>query len=418
MLAAWTVASATRPQNPDDLGVLWPSSGGVVWPTGNVSFSETTALAPGQEATYRWVVSVPGIYKLQTQVVGSSIEVVNSSGANATIVDAGSTNGLNNYFMNLSAGVYELRFTNVGSQQASVRWLLKIQSLDWEKIIDNGVSQSSALSLMTFAPTVAGPADGSGFFSIPASAIGDAFGGSLGPMPSSLLLTLNTGLTGQPSWDGQASSGAGPVAESGAIAQAGGASGQALAAGYMSVVAPRGGPDGDIPEVIEQPGQDTVSTETPINSTPETIEARRDPDAASARADVRALARSEWVVRVGSSIQDWLASARFDGWAQAPLTDSLAPTITAEIIPGSVVTGPANSWRNRRLNSMLRSDIGAFASLIVVGAVAYRIRQPLETWLNGRRQLNGPRSFPTARVLAGPHSFARTSRLKTHVRRL
>ena len=33
---------------------------------------------PGRRSTYRWVVIVPGIYKLQTQVDGSSIEVVNS----------------------------------------------------------------------------------------------------------------------------------------------------------------------------------------------------------------------------------------------------------------------------------------------------------------------------------------------------
>ena len=59
--------------------------------------------------------------------------------------------------MNLSAGVYELKFTNVGSQQAEVRWLLKIESLDWEKVFDNGVSQSSALSLMMFeAPAAPG----------------------------------------------------------------------------------------------------------------------------------------------------------------------------------------------------------------------------------------------------------------------
>ncbi len=95
---------------------------------------------------------VPGIYKLQTQVVGSSIAVVNSSGASATVLDTGSTNGLNNYLMSLSAGVYELKFTNVGSQPADVHWLLKIESLDWEKIFDNGVSQSSALSLMMFSP--------------------------------------------------------------------------------------------------------------------------------------------------------------------------------------------------------------------------------------------------------------------------
>ena len=187
----------------------WPSTVDVVWPSANGSFSETTSLAPGQEATYRWVVIVPGYYKLQTQVVGSSIAVVNSSGASATILDTGSTNPLNDYVMNLSAGVYELKLTNVGSQQAEVRSLLKIQSLDWEKVFYNGVSQSSALSLMMFeAPAaIAGPEAETGLLSIPPSAIGDAFGGSVGAVPSSLVVTLNTGLAGQPSWSAQAFAG-------------------------------------------------------------------------------------------------------------------------------------------------------------------------------------------------------------------
>ncbi len=48
VLASWTVTSASGPKNPDDLGVLWPSTADVVWPTANGSFSETTALAPGR----------------------------------------------------------------------------------------------------------------------------------------------------------------------------------------------------------------------------------------------------------------------------------------------------------------------------------------------------------------------------------
>ena len=45
LLASWTVASATRPKISGDLGVLWPSTVDVVWPSANGSFSETTSLA-------------------------------------------------------------------------------------------------------------------------------------------------------------------------------------------------------------------------------------------------------------------------------------------------------------------------------------------------------------------------------------
>ena len=183
-------------------------------------------------------------------------------------------------------------------------------SLDWEKIVDNGVSQSSALSLMTFAPTVAGPDTGTGFFSIPPTAVGDALGSSAGPVPASLLVTLNTSLTGQPSWDGPAVSGAGLVADAGATATAGGSTGQALSAGSFSLFAPAGAPDIDNLKMIEQPENVTVADAEPTGAIPATVQARRDPDDASARADVYALAQSEWVVRIGSFVQDWFDSSR------------------------------------------------------------------------------------------------------------
>ena len=175
VLATWTVSGISGPKYPDNLGVLWPSAPSLVWSTTPGSFSESTMLNPGQEESYRWVVTVPGFYKLQTEVVGSSVEVVNASGSQASVLDSGSTNPLNNYLMSLSAGVYELRFTNVGTQRADVQWLLKIESLDWEKIFNNGISQSSALSLMTFAPPTPSAANGAGLglLSIPPTAVGN-----------------------------------------------------------------------------------------------------------------------------------------------------------------------------------------------------------------------------------------------------
>jgi methionine-rich copper-binding protein CopC len=415
VLASWTVGVA-GPENLNDLGVLWPSKAGVVWPTGNGSFAETTALAPGQEQTYRWVVIVPGTYTLQTQVVGSSIEVVNSWGASATVLDAGSTNGLNNYLMTLAAGVYELRLTNVGSQQAEVHWLMKIASLDWEKIVDNGVSQSSALSLMTFSGPAAGPDTGTGLFSIPASVVGPAMGGSAGQVPASLLVTLNTGLTGQPSWDGQATSGAGLMADPGAIATVGGPTGQALATGFNSLYASEDGQANDNMDMIERPGTVTVADGKQISAIPETVQARSGPDDASSLADVHALAESDWVVRIGSLVQDWFAYSRPDGPAHPSMDGSVAPTLTAGAQPELLVKEPVASWQNRHFTPMLRSDIGGAAGIIMVGAVAYRMTQPVRTWWRARGQLNFPGPLPRARVLLGPHRIAKNSRLKTRVR--
>ena len=55
------------------------------------------------------------------------------------MLDPGSTNQLNDYLMNLTDGVYTVRFVNEGSQPVTIHWVLKIARLDWEKIINNGV---------------------------------------------------------------------------------------------------------------------------------------------------------------------------------------------------------------------------------------------------------------------------------------
>ena len=144
--ASWTVAQQTSPRAADNLGVLWPISA-----TGNLSghagsFNETTVLAPGQAEDYRWTVIVPGLYQLQTQENGGPVAVINT-GSSETVLDPGSTGALNNYIMNLNDGVYSIRFVNLGSQPVTINWQLRIAGLDWEKIIDNGVGQSPALSL-------------------------------------------------------------------------------------------------------------------------------------------------------------------------------------------------------------------------------------------------------------------------------
>ena len=66
------------------------------------------------------------------------------------MLEAGTDRRLSNYLMYLDSGVYGLRFLNAASQPVVVHWTLKAEQLDWEKIIDNGVSQQSALSLMLF----------------------------------------------------------------------------------------------------------------------------------------------------------------------------------------------------------------------------------------------------------------------------
>jgi Bacterial pre-peptidase C-terminal domain len=419
VLATWTVAGQGAPENPNDLGVLWPSTADMVWPTANGSFSETTTLAPGQSATYRWVAIAPGTYKLQTQVVGSSIEVVNSSGSRATVLDMGSTNALNNYLMTLSAGVYELRLTNVGSQPADVRWLLKIETLDWEKIMNNGVSQSSALSLMTFMPPPPSTSASTetGFLSIPPSGTGAVFDSSSGPVPSSLLVTLNTAPAGLPSWNGQAAAAAGLLAELGNGGESGGGAGQALIAGIRPSSESADEASDDVLGVTQQPAKDLVGEPGPIGSTTETVSLQRGFDPAGVRADIQALARTEWASRIGSVIHGWFIPSRSDASPRTAEAELMPPSAKIAHQAARFVKDPANPWRNRQLISMLRSEIGATASLIMIGAVAYRLRHPIRVWCGDKAQLTGPGNSSRARALPGPHRISKLSRLKTHVRR-
>ena len=207
VLATWTVASPSGLSAPNNLGVLWPATASSTDPAPNLAaaFSQNTALSLGQSETYRWVVTVPGFYKLQTQVENGTVAVENSGTGQPTILEPATTLPLNNYYMFLNDGVYQLKFMNAGSQPADVQWALKIASLDWEKIVDNGVSQQSALSVLLFSPALSDPG-GNAIASFQAFAgplAANVSFGSSAPLPASLFVTMNTNLMGQPTAGGQ-----------------------------------------------------------------------------------------------------------------------------------------------------------------------------------------------------------------------
>ena len=53
-----------------------------------------------------------------------------------------------------------LTLLNQGASPTTVNWDFSTVYLDWEKILDNGVTATSALSLMTFSSTLTGPDTG------------------------------------------------------------------------------------------------------------------------------------------------------------------------------------------------------------------------------------------------------------------
>ena len=204
---------------PNNLGVLWPSRAKVIWPTEQGAFSKTSAIAAGKSVTYRWVVSVPGIYILQTQDGAGSLSIQNSGDSGTTVLTPRSAAGLNTYLLDLGTGVYTLRLTNLESRPAFVSWVLKVGSLDWEKIVDNGVGQGSALSLLMFSPAPAGASANAGSLGrlewpgdLPIRGL-ESVRGVDGAGSLSLLVTANTGPLGQPGPD----AGMAPAGQAGQI---------------------------------------------------------------------------------------------------------------------------------------------------------------------------------------------------------
>jgi len=96
--------------------------------------------------------------------------------------------------------------SNESSQPVTIDWVLKIANLDWEKIIDNGVGQTFALTL---GLTSTAPDDSGSGASRESRECSSNRLGSIRDCEQtlqdrwersrpSLLVTLNTGLIGQP----------------------------------------------------------------------------------------------------------------------------------------------------------------------------------------------------------------------------
>ena len=230
VLASWTVAAPTGPSDPNNLGVLWPGLVNVTW---DAAVSRTTTLAAGQTSDERFVVICPGFYGLQTQTGAGSVDVRIENSQGATVAESGNQTQLNRIFLSLAPGVYHMQITDAGSGAASVWWTLKPLSLDYEKILGNGVGQSPALGLSLVGPepsspeasaNAAGP-DGATAIATATGAISTGTGTAAtpfaaSPIPSVLLVTMETGLAGLPSPDAGHTAAVGPLADGATVALA------------------------------------------------------------------------------------------------------------------------------------------------------------------------------------------------------
>jgi hypothetical protein len=425
VLARWTVVPQlpVGPIPSQNLGVLWPGQVNVTW--NPVTDARTTGLAPGQASSYRFVVTCPGIYEVESEVGEMSVQLYGSAGT--PLLNAGMAGPGAPYVMDITAaGVYSLHFTSVGSQQAQVQWVLKPLGLDYEKLLDNGVGQAFALGLELSsapaygpvatpgspAPVVAPPSpspnpapDSQTAFVVAAS------GGSVAasPIPTSLLVTLNSSVLGLPSPDAQNVSPVGPTAPGGSIALAD--NGAGLLPGIRYQTSP-GAPT----DVSDRGLLGATSTPRSGDIVPGELAAHgTDPDALSVRADAQALATGDLLVRLAG----WLR----DGLATSSRHDAAVPTDRGELVASRMDQDPVPARLLRRAGSaatggspsLVQADLGAPVSLIVGAAVAYRLRQPLLDWWRRDDQTQAGWGRPLRAFARGPHfrwSRARTRRVR------
>jgi hypothetical protein len=412
-----------QPGGNSNLGVLWPAASDTTNPTLAARFSQTTNLTAGQNATYRWVVTVPGFYKLQTQLESGTVSILNFANGQPTVLEAGTDRQLSNYLLYLDSGVYGLRFLNAASQPAVVHWTLKAEQLDWEKIIDNGVSQQSALSLMLFSPTLSDPNPGGDttehFQAIAGAVLLDSPGGQSGPLPTGLIVTFNTSLIGLPEPAAQNIAPIGPTVATGSVALADSSTGLHPGMPYASL--PTSGQElgnGELATDTQPLATETVASRAEIRADSVGARPLQDAETKSARADEQALAQAEWLVRLGSRLGNWFLRSPAPGEIQ---TGTLAPLKARPVIADVALPDGRDLRRLSRPKRSISSaqvDIGAAASVIVVGTIAFRLRQPIQKWWRRANRTAPGRPAPTWPFGHGPHPATTRARATARARKI
>ena len=424
VLASWSVSPPAQPPAPNNLGVLWPLSSNQTGSTGMGSFQETTDLAAGQSIAFSFNVIVPGYHELQTEITAGDIAVEITENNSTTILYANTDQALNSDLLRLDDGTYSLRFINAGSQTATFNWLLTIEALDWEKILNNGVSQTSALSLSLFSTAVddtgasgsSNSASGAGTnaaFSNSASATN--FGGSMGPIPATLMVTLNTGLIGPPVLSSQSLPAVGPMVDGGSTALANSGNSLDPSISYESTLDLNIWLEGQQPPVNPgQPAVQAIVTGPVLATTSAASLTYSGPETDRSVADERVLGQVEWLFRLGARVQGWLGTSANGANKPSDLSgmhpvDNLVQSGRA-VSPG--IENPAKKSTKER--STAQVDLGTVTCAILVGAAACQLRRPALRWWRGHNPMLASSSRKSAKLLhRGPHLAATRSHART-----
>ena len=258
------------------------------------------------------MVICPGFYGVQTQPGAGSVDVRIENSQGATVAEADNQTQLHRMVVSLAPGEYHMQITNTGPTAAPVWWTLKPLSLDYDKILGNGVGQSPALGLSLVGPEPSSPAapsnpegpDGATAVATATGAISTGTGTAAtpfaaSPIPSVLLVTMETGLAGLPSPDASHTAAVGPLADGATVALADASRGFPAGFRYASSSS---GTDPRVGEGDPADGPDAFPPPSLARSGSSGSGVAADAQAASAVADAMALARADRLGRIA----DWI----------------------------------------------------------------------------------------------------------------
>jgi hypothetical protein len=395
VLASWVVGPSRSATIPNDLGVLWPSG----------SLSGTTDIAPGQSIVLRVVVPMSDFTKLETILSRGQLAIQRIDAHGSAVLEQGTNAPLSNYLMNLRGGFYWIKLTAVGTQPVRVSWGLRPEPLDPESLIDNGIGQSAALSLRLVNPSwtdqtpgaPAGPQDPVAADSpagpqgpvatntpagpegaLAASIAGQQAGSpsTASALPSSLLVTVNTGLLGLPSSQSESVAAVGPVVAGGFVAMADSSPG--LLPGIVDREY-RGsdGPDESSPAVAvaRKAADDPAETATEgVPADPGTVgPVVMDTEAA-------ALARAERIAGVVARLGRWFTGIRADGPVAGPVEGPASPgPAQGESLP-VLAENESDQDAGSLADRAEHAELGVPTTLVVAVGATYRLRKLASRW--------------------------------------
>jgi hypothetical protein len=395
-------------------------------------------LLPGQPVVFRAVVPLTGWYALQTTLVQGKLAIGRVGPDGQVKVDPGTSDVYSLHPMYLKEGVYLFTFSALGSVPVHVNWILKSKGEDPESLVNSGVGQLAALNLRivdsssqplspgnppilltvaddTSVPSAIPPAAPSESWAVSSPSTSTSTVAS--PVPSSLLVGVNSSLLGRPASGNSAATPAGLGDLGGSITIA--ATGQA--------------PLSRIDSDAGEPGEELTTNPTdaqPAQGSPSLSETGQDPAVTLAsgsespglsRADALALVKADQIAEVVTALKRWFTQGGAANQEQPAIAnDDLLASLLDDDAGRPQRSGDAS--RDFREDRIEHADLGVPTSVIVVAAAAYRLRQLATGWWqrNRNQRVSNRLSRSTDRAGAGPHfgrGFPRASTGPRVVRR-